>query len=475
MAQLKDLIVTGPTRLIGEAYGRISSANTVPVVNSNANLAFNASTTIATVGGVQITAKLPAGGYQGPAGSNGTNGTNGKQGPQGPAGSNGTNGTNGKQGPQGPKGASGSNGTNGTNGKQGPQGPAGSNGTNGTNGNQGPQGPKGASGGSGSNGNQGPQGPKGATGGSGGTGNQGPQGPKGATGGSGGTGNQGPQGPKGQDAAAGNYLPITGGTLTGNLRLKDGSNYGKKLNFGDGDYVYFHENSDDHLNIYAAKGISISVGDGYSVEIEGFSAGGSQGPQGPQGPKGTGSQGPQGPKGATGSGTKGDQGPQGPKGAQGPAGSGGGSSITLGSSTSKAYLLAVTGTSSPVTATVYNSNVYMQSSNLYATSDARLKNFKGDVDIDLDKLASLPKKYFTWKNDKENAKVNIGTSAQELQKVYPELVSTDDNGYFGVSYEKLSVIALAAVDKLHEENNSLKKENDELKERLRKIEEKLGL
>lgn len=489
MAQLKDLIVNGPTRLIGPAYGKISSADTVPVVNSNANLAFNASTTIATVGGVQITAKLPTGGYQGSqgpkgaTGNNGSNGSNGSQGPQGPKGATGGNGSNGSQGPQGPKGATGNNGSNGSNGSQGPQGPIGvpnerlaetdtrstnqvpswymtnygksiitefkGTSTIGVNGiltgsycNLTTITPWGDSSGglpvqiatnntstgkfayrtSNSAGNgwnawevmgaQGPQGPKGATGGSGSAGSQGPQGPKGANGNNGSNGSQGPQGPKG---------------ATGS---------------------------------------------------------GSQGSQGPQGPKGAtggsgsaGSQGPQGPKGATGgSGSAGSQGPQGPKGAQGPAGSGGGgSSITLGSSTSKAYLLAVTGTSSPVTATVYNSNVYMQSSNLYATSDARLKNFKGDVDIDLDKLASLPKKYFTWKNDKENAKVNIGTSAQELQKVYPELVSTDDNGYLAVSYEKLSVIALAAVDKLHEENNSLKKENDELKERLRKIEEKLGL
>jgi hypothetical protein len=248
--------------------------------------------------------------------------------------------------------------------------------------------------------------------------------------------------------------------MTGAIRLRGAAtaNYGGKINFGDGEYVFLTEPTDDTFKIYAKTSITLeTTGGTFSIPSDLDNLGGSQGPQGPQGPKG-------------------GNGSQGPKGAQGPAGSGGGgSSITLGSSTSKAYLLAVTGTSSPVTATVYNSNVYMQSSNLYATSDARLKNFKGDVDIDLDKLASLPKKYFTWKNDKENAKVNIGTSAQELQKVYPELVSTDDNGYLGVSYEKLSVIALAAVDKLHEENNSLKKENDELRERLRKIEEKLGL
>ena len=43
-----------------------------------------------------------------------------------------------------------------------------------------------------------------------------------------------------------------------NLRLKpSGANYGSKLNFGDGDYVYFHEDSDDHLKIYAKNGVKI--------------------------------------------------------------------------------------------------------------------------------------------------------------------------------------------------------------------------
>ncbi len=44
-----------------------------------------------------------------------------------------------------------------------------------------------------------------------------------------------------------------------NLRLKSkNSNYGSKLNFGDGDYVYFHEDSNDHLKIYAKNGIEIT-------------------------------------------------------------------------------------------------------------------------------------------------------------------------------------------------------------------------
>lgn len=47
------------------------------------------------------------------------------------------------------------------------------------------------------------------------------------------------------------YLPVAGGTITGNLRLKGSGNYGNKLNFGDGDYVYLTEATDDILTIQA--------------------------------------------------------------------------------------------------------------------------------------------------------------------------------------------------------------------------------
>lgn len=49
-------------------------------------------------------------------------------------------------------------------------------------------------------------------------------------------------------------LPLTGGTLTGNLTVKNGtSNYGSKINLGDGDYVHISEPTDDCMEIKAKK------------------------------------------------------------------------------------------------------------------------------------------------------------------------------------------------------------------------------
>ena len=115
-------------------------------------------------------------------------------------------------------------------------------------------------------------------------------------------------------------------------------------------------------------------------------------------------------------------------------------------------------------------SVYMEKGSLYAlsyyqTSDERCKDFGEDIEIDFDKLKSIPKKYFTWKSD-ETKKVDLGTSAQKVRELYPELVGGDDDTTLSVDYAKLSIIALKAVDKLHEENEMLKAELDMIKKHL---------
>lgn len=106
----------------------------------------------------------------------------------------------------------------------------------------------------------------------------------------------------------------------------------------------------------------------------------------------------------------------------------------------------------------------------YERSDERLKDFQEDIEVNFSYLHNIPKKYYSWKDDATYTR-HIGTSAQAVQKYYPELVNTDDNGYLTMNYDKLSVVALKAIDVLHEEVTELKKENAELKERLARLEE----
>ena len=134
-------------------------------------------------------------------------------------------------------------------------------------------------------------------------------------------------------------------------------------------------------------------------------------------------------------------------------------------STSKLYLAGGTTQSDAGVLTYSNVNVYTQAGNLYATqmnstngfyetSDARLKDFKDDIKA-LDVVSEIPTKYFTWKLD-ESQKQHIGTSAQEIQKIYPDLVTENEDGVLSVDYARLSIIALAAIKELKEEIEKLK-------------------
>ena len=71
------------------------------------------------------------------------------------------------------------------------------------------------------------------------------------------------------EEALDDYLPLSGGTITGNLRLKGSGSYGNALYFGDGSYCYFKEDTDDHMYLYASKGFDAKVGSSYYFGIEG--------------------------------------------------------------------------------------------------------------------------------------------------------------------------------------------------------------
>ena len=86
-------------------------------------------------------------------------------------------------------------------------------------------------------------------------------------------------------------------------------------------------------------------------------------------------------------------------------------------------------------------------------SDIRLKNRLEDINNVLENIESIQTFKYTFKNDSSND-VNIGVSAQDLIKVYPELVKTthtDEDGteFYGVNYAELSVIALQGLKELH--------------------------
>ena len=114
---------------------------------------------------------------------------------------------------------------------------------------------------------------------------------------------------------------------------------------------------------------------------------------------------------------------------------------------------------------IYFKKVSDNSIKLFQTSDERLKHFTSDINIDFSSLAKIKKGEFYWKDDKTKT-MDIGVSAQSVEEVYPQLVD-ETNGIKSVSYDKLGVVALAAIDKLHNRISSLENEIAQLKKQLK--------
>jgi hypothetical protein len=86
--------------------------------------------------------------------------------------------------------------------------------------------------------------------------------------------------------------------------------------------------------------------------------------------------------------------------------------------------------------------------------------------------------YFNWKKDRfkdfiPSSKKQVGLIAQEVEKVIPELVSENSEGYKSVDYSKMTPILIESVKEQQSQIEKLKKENQELKKRLQTIEELL--
>jgi hypothetical protein len=81
----------------------------------------------------------------------------------------------------------------------------------------------------------------------------------------------------------------------------------------------------------------------------------------------------------------------------------------------------------------------------YYGSDERLKENIEPLTGSLDMLTKINGYQFDWKEMPgihENEGHDIGVIAQEIEKVLPEIVTTRDNGYKAVKYEKLVALLI---------------------------------
>jgi hypothetical protein len=99
-----------------------------------------------------------------------------------------------------------------------------------------------------------------------------------------------------------------------------------------------------------------------------------------------------------------------------------------------------------------------------AISDKRLKSNIKPLNSSLDKVSQLQGVEFTLNNDElENKK--IGFIAQDLERVLPEVVTTDtsEDQYKSVSYGNITALLVEAVKELREEVKTLRQEIKDLK------------
>jgi hypothetical protein len=111
-------------------------------------------------------------------------------------------------------------------------------------------------------------------------------------------------------------------------------------------------------------------------------------------------------------------------------------------------------------------------------SDVRLKKNIKTLENPLDKIAKLRGVTFEWKKEtKAQQGPQIGLIAQEVEKVFPSIVSAGDDGMKSVGYDKLVAPLVEAVKQLksmfdgdHDELAKLEADNDNLRARVEALE-----
>lgn len=100
----------------------------------------------------------------------------------------------------------------------------------------------------------------------------------------------------------------------------------------------------------------------------------------------------------------------------------------------------------------------------YSSSDIRWKENIKPIENALEKVSQINGVEFDWKELTEEEKKtqhsneghDVGVIAQEIEKVLPEVVTTRENGYKGVKYDKIVALLIESIKDLKAEIEELK-------------------
>jgi hypothetical protein len=93
----------------------------------------------------------------------------------------------------------------------------------------------------------------------------------------------------------------------------------------------------------------------------------------------------------------------------------------------------------------------------YAASDEKLKDNIKPIQNALDKINKIGGYTFDWNDNQEVHKGHdIGVIAQEIEAVLPEIVSTRDNGYKAVKYDRITALLIEGIKEQQRQIDELK-------------------
>ncbi len=118
------------------------------------------------------------------------------------------------------------------------------------------------------------------------------------------------------------------------------------------------------------------------------------------------------------------------------------------------------------------------STTLTACSDIRFKEHIKPLGNTLENMLKLQGVSYDWKVKEFpdryfNTKKQIGIIAQDLEKVYPELVETDKDGYKSVDYSKMAPLFIESIKEQQQQLKLLQEQIDLLKKEIALLKEKL--
>jgi hypothetical protein len=109
-----------------------------------------------------------------------------------------------------------------------------------------------------------------------------------------------------------------------------------------------------------------------------------------------------------------------------------------------------------------------------SSSDLRLKENIRPIGGALEKVLQLRGVTFFWKNpelEKVSPGPHMGLIGQEVEKVIPQWVQSDTNGYRLLTTEGADALLIEAIKELKVENETLKADLEALEQRMAKLEE----